>query len=214
MLKLLVVEDHALVREGLLQTLRKLERGVACTGAQDAEEALRLVEEANGDFDLCLLDLMLPGLNGMGCLGVMRKRFPAVPVVILSALDDRNTVERAIHAGAAGFVSKSSPGGALLSALRRVLAGDICLPAAMEAEMAAPEKQRGRSLQETYGLSVAQMRVLEPLVQGKTNRQISELLGLAEGTVKVHVSAILKALKVENRSQALLRVKRHKSIKL
>lgn len=216
MLKLLVVEDHALVREGLLQTLRKLERGVVCNGVRDAEEALALLEKEGGeDYDLCLLDLMLPGLNGMGCLGVLRKRFPAMPVVIISALDDRNTVERAMRAGASGFVSKSSPGEVLLTALRQVLAGEVYVPISLQDEMNSQRKRRGGvSLAEQYDLTAAQMRVLEPLIQGKTNRQISELLGLTEGTVKVHVSAILKALDVANRSQALLLVKEHKSIKL
>jgi len=216
MLKLLVVEDHALVREGLLQTLRKLERGVVCNGVRDAEEALALLEKEGGeDYDLCLLDLMLPGLNGMGCLGVLRKRFPAMPVVIISALDDRNTVERAMRAGASGFVSKSSPGEVLLTALRQVLAGEVYVPISLQDEMNSQRKRRGGvSLAEQYDLTAAQMRVLEPLIQGKTNRQISELLGLTEGTVKVHVSAILKALNVANRSQALLLVKEHKSIRL
>ena len=215
MLKLLVVEDHALVREGLLQTLRKLERGVVCNGVRDAEEALALLESAGDDYDLCLLDLMLPGLNGMGCLGVLRKRYPAMPVVIISALDDRNTVERAMRAGASGFVSKSSPGEVLLTALRQVLAGEIYVPISLQDEMPAQRKRRGAvSVAEQYDLSAAQMRVLEPLIQGKTNRQISELLGLTEGTVKVHVSANLKALNVTNRSQALLLVKEHKSIRL
>lgn len=216
MLKLLVVEDHALVREGLLQTLRKLERGVVCNGVRDAEEALALLEQEGGeDYDLCLLDLMLPGLNGMGCLGVLRKRFPAMPVVIISALDDRNTVERAMRAGASGFVSKSSPGEVLLTALRQVLAGEVYVPISLQDELSSQSKRRGSvSLAEEYDLTAAQMRVLEPLIQGKTNRQISELLGLTEGTVKVHVSAILKALNVANRSQALLLVKEHKSIKL
>jgi len=215
MLKLLVVEDHALVREGLLQTLRKLERGVVCTGVRDAEEALALLDAGGDDYDLCLLDLMLPGLNGMGCLGVLRKRFPAMPVVIISALDDRNTVARAMNAGASGFVSKSSPGETLLTALRQVLAGEIYLPATLQDEMPQQRKRHSTlSLAEQYDLSAAQMRVLEPLIQGKTNRQISELLGLTEGTVKVHVSAILKALNVANRSQALLLVKQHKSMKL
>lgn len=216
MLKLLVVEDHALVREGLLQTLRKLERGVVCNGVRDAEEALALLEQEGGeDYDLCLLDLMLPGLNGMGCLGVLRKRFPAMPVVIISALDDRNTVERAMRAGASGFVSKSSPGEVLLTALRQVLAGEVYVPISLQDELSSQSKRRGSvSLAEEYDLTAAQMRVLEPLIQGKTNRQISELLGLTEGTVKVHVSAILKALNVANRSQALLLVKEHRSIKL
>ncbi len=204
------------MREGLLQTLRKLERGVVCNGVRDAEEALALLEQEGGeDYDLCLLDLMLPGLNGMGCLGVLRKRFPAMPVVIISALDDRNTVERAMRAGASGFVSKSSPGEVLLTALRQVLAGEVYVPISLQDELSSQSKRRGSvSLAEEYDLTAAQMRVLEPLIQGKTNRQISELLGLTEGTVKVHVSAILKALNVANRSQALLLVKEHRSIKL
>ncbi|HQW21317.1 MAG TPA: response regulator transcription factor [Rhodocyclaceae bacterium] len=214
MLKLLVVEDHALVREGLLQTLRKLDRGVACTGVSDAEEAIALLEKSNEDYDLCLLDLMLPNLNGMGCLGVLRKRFPAMPVVIISALDDLDTMARAMRAGASGFVSKSSSGEVLLTALRQVLAGEVYLPPSLQGELSASQKHRERSLSEQYDLTAAQMRVLEPLIQGNTNRQISELLGLTEGTVKIHVSAILKALNVTNRSQALLAVKQHRSIKL
>lgn len=214
MLKLLVVEDHALVREGLLQTLRKLDRGVVCAGVADAEAALALLDSGEDDYDLCLLDLMLPNLNGMGCLGVLRKRFPAMPVVIISALDDPDTIARAMRAGASGFVSKSSPGEALLTALRKVLAGEVYLPPELQTELIAPQKRREQSLEDKYHLTTAQMRVLEPLIQGKTNRQISELLGLTEGTVKIHVSAILKALGVSNRSQALLEVKQHKSIRL
>lgn len=214
-MKLLIVEDHALVREGLLHTLKKLGRDVVCNGVQNAEEALALLEKEGGDYGLCLLDLMLPGLNGMGCLGVLRKRFPTLPVVIISALDDRNTIERAMRAGASGFISKSSPGAVLLNALRTVLAGDIYVPKSFHDEIIMQGKRSSNaSLAEQYNLTTAQMRVLEPLVQGKTNRQISELLGLTEGTIKVHVSAILKALNVDNRSQALLLVKEHKSNKL
>lgn len=208
MLKLLAIEDHALVREGLLQTLRKLERGIVCVGAQDAEEALRLLELDGGDdYDLCLLDLMLPGLHGMGCLGVLRKRYPTLPVVVISALDDPATVARAMRAGASGFVSKSSPGAELLVALRHVLAGQLYLPPWLRG-------RRSSTLEDLYLLSTAQMRVLEPLIQGMTNRQIADLLGISAGTVKIHVSAILKALNVSNRSQALLAVRQHKSIRL
>lgn len=220
-MKLLIVEDHALVREGLLHTLKKLGRNIVCNGVQNAEEALALLEkEGSEHYGLCLLDLMLPGLNGMGCLGVLRKRFPALPVVIISALDDRGTIERAMRAGAAGFISKTSPGGVLLNALRIVLAGDVYVPKSFHDEIMiqqsalSNEYGGGSSLAEQYNLSTAQMRVLEPLAQGKTNRQISELLGLTEGTIKVHVSAILKALNVDNRSQALLLVKEHDSNKL
>ncbi|HQR05065.1 MAG: response regulator transcription factor [Proteobacteria bacterium] len=197
MLKLLVIEDHALVREGLLQTLRGPDTVVV--GAQNADEALAILD-ASADMDLVLLDLMLPGMNGMGLLVVMRKRFPAVPVVVISALDDAETVRRAIKAGASGFVPKASNSVSLLEALNRVLAGEIYLP--QSCQDVAPTGTRG--MMERRGLTVSQNRVLELLSQGRTNRQIGDLLGLTEGTVKIHVSAIFKVLNVNNRTQAML----------
>lgn len=203
MLKLLVVEDHALVREGLLQTLRGIEKDVQTLGAEDADAAMKVLEQ-HPDIDLMVLDIMLPGLTGMSFLSVLRKRFPDVPVVILSALDDPDTVKRALKSGASGFVPKASTSESMLEALRQVLAGDIYLPPKYQEE--AVSKSRGRSVAERFGLTPGQARVLDLLTEGKTNRQIAELLGVTEGTVKIHVSAIFKALNVTNRSQALLAV--------
>ena len=124
--KMLVVDDHALVREGLLQTLRGLTTKAEPLGVGDAESALKLLE-ADPDFDLIVLDLMLPGINGMAFLGVLRKRFPSIPVVVLSALDDMETVQRAMRHGASGYVPKSSSSESLLNALRNVLAGEVYL---------------------------------------------------------------------------------------
>jgi DNA-binding NarL/FixJ family response regulator len=205
-LKLLVIEDHALVREGLLQTLRGLEDEVNADGAPDADEALRLLE-TGVDYDLILLDLMLPGTNGLGLLGVLRKRFPAIPVVILSAMEDPDTVSRAMKQGASGFVPKSASSETLIDGLRQVLDGEVYLaPKLRDREGGG----RGRSVIDRFGLTRGQVRVLELLTQGKTNRQIADLLGLTEGTVKIHVSAIFKALNVTNRAQALLAVSRQR----
>lgn len=203
MLKVLIIEDHALVREGLLLALRGLEPGTQTLGAQDADQGLQLLE-ANDDIDLVMLDLMLPGTSGMAVLGAIRKRYPTIPVVILSALDDAETAARAMRHGASGFVPKSSSTDALLGALRQVLDGEVYLPSAMREAMERGDGQRNKPLAERYHLTAAQMRVLELLTQGKTNRQIAEMLGVTEGTVKIHVSAIFKALNVTNRSQALL----------
>ena len=156
---------------------------------------------------MVLLDLMLPGTSGMALLGVLRKRFPAIPVVILSALDDADTVSRALRQGASGFVPKSSSTEVMLGALREVLAGDIYLPPKLR-DPAARNTGRGKDVARRYGLTQGQMRVLELLIQGKTNRQIADLLGVTEGTVKIHVSAIFKAMNVANRSQALLLAKK------
>jgi DNA-binding NarL/FixJ family response regulator len=202
--RILVIEDHALVREGLMLALKALEEKdspAEILGARDADEASRILE-ANDDFDLLLLDLMLPGTGGMAFLGVIRKRHPHIPVVILSAMDDADTVMKAIRQGAAGFVSKASPTGTLLGALREVLSGDIWLPP--EYRELSGRRRRARTVAERFGLTKSQARVLELLAEGKTNREIGDLLNVTEGTVKIHVSAIFKALGVGNRSQALL----------
>jgi len=203
-MRVLVVEDHALVREGLLLALRALgtpESPADCVGAGDADEAVQALSNTP-DFDLLLLDLMLPGTSGMAFLGVIRKRYPQIPVVILSALDDAETVMKAIRAGAAGFVSKASPTDMLMEALREVLSGEIWLPP--EFRELSGKRRRSKSVADRYGLTKSQARVLDLLAEGKTNREIAQLLDVTEGTVKIHVSAIFKALKVSNRSQALL----------
>jgi DNA-binding NarL/FixJ family response regulator len=202
-MRILVIEDHALVREGLLLALRALDETAGpaeVLGARDAEAAEGIL--ATGDFDLVLLDLMLPGTGGMAFLGVLRQRFPHLPVVILSALDDADTVLKAIRLGAAGFVSKSSPTDVLLNALREVMAGEVWLPP--EYRDLSGRRRRPRTVAERFGLTRSQSRVLELLAEGKTNRDISKLLDVTEGTVKIHISAIFKALGVSNRSQALL----------
>jgi len=202
MLKLFVVEDHALVREGLMQALQTLAgdgEPVEVRGAASADEALALLGE-DADVDLILLDVMLPGTGGLALLGALRKRHPDVPVLMLSALDDAETVRRAMRQGAAGFVPKASSTDTLLGAVRQVLAGDHYLPP--QFAEAPPQRARG-NIQTRFHLTAAQMRVLELLVEGKTNREIGEVIGVTEGTVKIHVSAIFKALGVPNRSQAL-----------
>jgi DNA-binding NarL/FixJ family response regulator len=203
-MRVLVIEDHALVREGLLLALRALGSPgelAECVGARDAEEAAQLLSKS-AEFDLLLLDLMLPGTGGNAFIGIVRKRYPNIPVVILSALCDADTVTKAIRAGAAGFVSKASPTTELLEALSAVLVGETWLPP--EFRDLAGKRRRAKTVAERYGLTNSQARVLELLAEGKTNREIAELLDVTEGTVKIHVSAIFKALNVSNRSQALL----------
>jgi DNA-binding NarL/FixJ family response regulator len=204
-LKVLVVEDHALVREGLLATLQSLGRTVQITGAADANEAIAYLER--DDCDLMLLDLMLPGTKGQSFLPVVRRRFPTVPVVVLSALDDAETVAGVIKSGASGFISKASSSEQLLKALQRVLDGEIFVPPDLREVVSRSESARAegaRTMAQRFGLTPAQDRVLQLLAEGSTNRQIADVLGLTEGTVKIHVSAIIKALKVTNRAEVAL----------
>lgn len=200
MTRILIVEDHALVREAMAQTLVRLEQGVECVEVSDSEHALACLEQSP-DWDLAVVDLMLPDLNGFSLLGVMAKRFPDVPAVVVSALDDAASVRRAMRAGASGFVSKASSGDVLREAVRKVLNGGIYAP---DIATAGDKRRPNQSLSECYGLTAAQTRVVELLGQGKTNREIADLLTLSEGTVKVHMSAIFRAMNVRNRAQVLV----------
>lgn len=203
-MRILVIEDHALVREGLATTLRGLAQDVEVVGAANIESAVLQLE--SHDFDLMTLDLMLPGTQGQNALPSLRRRFPSTPVLVLSAQDDGETIGKVMAAGASGFVSKSASAEEFVVAVRTVINGEIYL---------APEHQQlvdridgngspVHSLARRHGLTAAQVRVLEILVAGQGNRQIAQVLGLSEGTVKIHVSAILKALRVTNRAEAVL----------
>ena len=127
MLKLLVIEDHALVREGLVRLLAQVGDGVVMRERADFESALTVLESED-EFDLILLDLALPGVDGFVGLDILRRRFPTVPVVVVSAFDDPPTVRRVMHLGASGFIPKSFSGQEVLDAVRRVLAGDLFHP--------------------------------------------------------------------------------------
>ena len=202
--RILIVEDHVLVREAMALTLAQVREDVVCEQASNAADALALLE-ADSDCDLVVVDLMLPEINGFSLLGVVAKRFPAVPALVVSALDDRESVHRALKAGASGFVSKASPSNTLIEAVRTILSGGVFTPeAAIGSDGSNRNRRASQAFAERFQLTAAQGRVLELVAQGKSNRDIAEFLGLSEGTVKVHVSAILRALGVTSRAQALL----------
>lgn len=210
MLRLLVVEDHVLVREGLVQTLRQLATDVSVHEAADCDEARAELDRDSG-FDMILLDLGLPGLDGLSFLGTLHKRFPNVSVVILSAYDDAHTVSKAMKSGAAGFVPKTYSSDQLLSALREVLAGGTYVPGRVSPGSAAPlpGSPIGAYFEPSeFGLTERQAEVLGLMASGKSNRDIANLLGLSEGTVKIHMTAIFKALGVSSRTQAMVVIAR------
>lgn len=214
--KILIVDDHPLIREALRHVLTVLDAGISLIEAQNFAETLAAAGE-NPDLDLILFDLGLPDVDGIDALAELRKRHPGTPVVVLSATEQPATVTRAIDAGAMGYIPKTTSSQLLLNALRLVLAGGVYLPvevlhqhegAPEPALRLAAEASRGGNmlLPQEIGLTARQAGVLALLVQGKSNKLIARGLGLAEGTVKIHVTAILKALNVSNRTQAVIAV--------
>jgi DNA-binding NarL/FixJ family response regulator len=216
--KILVADDHPLLREALLPVLRELDCGVMAIEAADGDAVRRLAAE-HPDLDLALLDICLPGVRGIELFDALRRDYPALPLVALSALDDPGTVKAVLACGALGFIPKSSSHRVMVQALRLVLAGGRYLPPELMPELAgedwasaparaeSPATPGGTSI-ETLGLTGRQQQVLALLAQGKSNKQICRALGLAEATVKVHVTAVLKALKVTSRTQAIVMVNR------
>lgn len=208
-MKVLVVDDHPLICEALRQVLRALDPNIELLEAAGAQDALAAAARSD-HLDLILLDLALPDADGFEVLRELRERHPSFPVVVLSASEQVDIVMRALDAGAMGFIPKTSSNELLLGALRLVLSGGVYLPAEVLRHAPAPALARKPAAVETgyrdVGLTERQAQVLALLVQGKPNKIICRELDLAEGTVKIHVTAILKALGVSNRTQAVIAV--------
>ncbi len=202
-MKILVVDDHPLVQQALAQALPVLHGTIDVIAALDREQTLTSLAR-HPDCDLVLLDLALPGARGLDLLAQLRRDFPLLPIVVLSATHDRATVGAAMAAGAQGYVAKTSTPDELLDAVRTVLCGGRSVTSRIVSSGPEFGSVSGHSL----GLTHRQADVLRLLAQGKPNKLICRDLCLSEGTVKVHVSAILKALNVRSRAQAIAELSR------
>lgn len=199
-MKILVVDDHALVREGLRQVLRGLADDVTVIPASTCAEAFARAEEHN-DLDLVLLDYHLPDKTGLDALLIFGKLHPELPVILLSGSANHHIMRKVLTAGAAGFVTKSSHSDELLQAIKLVLSGDIYVPAELESQNAIGAIDINA---EKSSLTQRQELVLRGLLDGRSNREISELLNVSDETVKTHVAAILRHFSVQNRTQAVV----------
>ncbi len=211
-MKILVVDDHELIRVAMQLVLRQIDATIEVLEAGNCTDALAAADR-HPDLGLILLDIQLPGMSGLDALGSFRERHPAIPVVVLSGSESRDDVMRAIDGGAMGFIPKSQPSHVMINALRLVLAGGVYLPAeilSQPATSAAATAALAGAVRAPadLGLTGRQSEVLALLVQGKPNKIICRELGLAESTVKIHVTAILRALRVANRTQAVIAVSR------
>src|SRR5262249_1275766 len=210
-MKILVVDDHVLMREALRGVLKELRGETAVViEAPDSREAMRRIED-NPDVELVLLDPGLPDPDGLEVRPELAGRHPAVSVVVHSAHQDRDRVLKALDLGAVGFIPKSARREVLLGAFNLIFSGGVYIPpeildrrppaaAAQEAPAAPKRKVSAAEL----GLTERQMEVLALMMRGKSNKAICRALDLAEPTVKIHVSAVLKALKAANRTEAVM----------
>jgi DNA-binding NarL/FixJ family response regulator len=217
-MKILVVDDHPLIQEGLRHVLRTLDPAIESLECMNCAEALDALSR-HPDINLILLDLTLPGTSGMDALALVRDRAPGVPVVVLSATEDPKIVVDSLERGAMGFIPKTSSNDVLLGALRLVFAGGVYVPRQALAAGGHETLSQPASAQPDatavpprmpadLGLTPRQADVLALLLQGKPNKLISRELNLSEGTVKVHLAAVFKALGVSNRTQVVIAASR------
>ena len=200
MLKILVVDDHALVREGLRQVLKGLDEQVEVLEAGQCSRAFELAA-AHPDLDLVLLDYQLPDMNGLEALTLFGRQHPELPVVMISGTVEPRIVRQVMALGAVGFIAKASLSSELLTILRAVLEGQIYMP---------PEFLTGHAALDEVDapggpqLTSRQHEVLGLMLAARSNKEISVTLNLSDETVKNHVSAVLRAFGVQTRMQAVL----------
>lgn len=199
---LLLADDHALFREGFGLLLKQLEADLRVTEACGFDGALACAQ-AEPDLDIALLDLNMPGMNGVEGIARFREQISDVPVVVISASEDAADIRQMLDAGAAGYIPKSSSSQVMLSALRLVLAGGVYVPVDILRDMdaqAEPLRKHRHGVQ----LTERQLDVLRLIIQGKPNKIIARELQLSEGTVKIHLASIYRALNVSNRTEAAM----------
>lgn len=203
-MRILLADDHPLFREAVRQMLRNLDEVAEVFEARDYPGLFELAR-ANRDADLALIDLYMPGAgDGLG-VATFRGAFPDIPVVVLSAAEACGEVRRALDEGAAGFIPKSFPPELMLSAMRVVLAGGMFLPPQLLDGVDEPRPPAPARLAD---LTPRQADVLRLILRGLPNKSIARELGLAEGTVKVHLAAVFKALGAANRTEAVVAAQR------
>jgi len=215
-MKILLVDDHALITEALSALLLDLDPNVDVRTARDAESALRLVAE-NSDADLMLLDLGLPGATGTSLLEAVVSQAPDLKILVLSGVQDQRSVMRVLQLGAAGFVPKSMATETLVAAIKFVLSGGVYIPGDLleEAQRLGPLFGPPPRVHDVapgtnrIALTERQEQVLQLLARGAPIKVICRELNLSEGTVKTHVTAIYRAFGASNRTEALLAARRH-----
>jgi DNA-binding NarL/FixJ family response regulator len=192
-MKLLIVDDHSILREGVAEILRQSEPGVEVLSARTIEEGLELARRM--PLDAIFLDLYFPGGGGMSAIGQFAGVAPSVPVIILSSSESTGDIQRTLAQGARGYVPKSASTEKLIAALRLVLSGGTYVPAELGETLP--------SWNGADGLTGRQLEVLGAVCRGLSNKDIGQELGLSEKTVKTHITAIFRALNVVNRTQAV-----------
>ncbi|MEQ1942365.1 response regulator transcription factor [Mesorhizobium sp. VNQ89] len=204
--KVVIADDHPLFRGALKQALSGVGDVATILEAGDFESAKAAIA-GNEDVDLVLLDLAMPGASGLSGLISLRGMNATVPLVVVSAHDDPETIRRALELGASGFISKSASMEDIRQAVDTVLGGGVTAPAGIDLGTER-DPEISDLIKRLQSLTPQQTRVLGMLAEGLLNKQIAYELGVSEATIKAHVSAVLHKLGVDSRTQAVILLSR------
>jgi len=199
----IVADDHPLFRTAIKEAL-EADQGATRFLEASSFEGLQELVDKHREVDLVLLDLHMPGVSGFAGLVYLCKRYPSVPVVIISANEDPVVIRRALEHGAAGFIPKSSSIDTITEAIGEVLMGEIWSPAKTKSSLPGSNVSEMELAERMAQLTPQQFKVLMMMSQGLLNKQIAFDLGVSEATIKAHVTAIMNKLGVSNRTQAVL----------
>ncbi|MCS6161445.1 response regulator transcription factor [Shewanella baltica] len=202
-LNIIIADDHPLFRNALRQALNTAFEHAQWFEADSADALQAVLDVRSVDYDLVLLDLQMPGSHGYSTLIHLRSHYPDLPVVVISAHEDINTISRAIHYGSSGFIPKSASMETLKEALSAVLFGDIWLPKGTEI-ISINDDAVDKMASKLSDLTPQQYKVLQMFAEGLLNKQIAYDLGVSEATIKAHATAIFRKLGVRNRTQAVI----------
>lgn len=198
--RIIIADDHPLFRNALCQAVTQVIADAHILEC-DSIGALEKLLAADNDIDLILLDLRMPGANGFSGLVLIRREYPAIPVVVISASDQPLIMQRAVEYGAAGFIPKASDIHQISTALQTVMGGSLWLPSPVTHSTSAEEHEFAQKLKT---LTPQQLRVFMMLTKGLLNKQIASEVSVSEATVRTHMTAIFRKLGVRNRTQAVI----------
>ena len=207
-MRILVADDHELFLKGLEFILSDVSKDLQLVFAKSYTDIFKILETDRG-FNLVLTDLAMPGANWEEAITRIHSTLPETPIIILSAVFDKEIVEKTIEIGVSGYIPKTSSNAVILSAVNLVMSGGVYIPPELLNRKLPDEFNEGKAVEENIkSLTPRQIDVLRCISQGMSNKQIAYALGLTEGTVKLHVTAILKILNVYNRTGAVVEASR------
>ena len=205
MCKVVVADDHPLFRQAMQLAIQNLDRQESAVVLEASSiDEVRRFAKAEADLDLLLLDLRMPGMDGLAGLVELRRDFPQLPVVIVSASDEQRLIREAVALGVSGYIPKTMPRQVIEDALHQVLRGESWFPGMDEQELALGVDEVHDRAGRIASLTPQQLNVLKLVAQGKPNKIIAYELDIAETTVKAHITVILRKLGVFSRTQAVL----------